>query len=96
MFANDHNMRNFYQATKELYEPEKKTACPVRSREDLLNQSKLADTRVVYSLPQYPVQEDLDNEPTWEEFERAFNSLPINKAPGEYGVPSEMLKNDST
>ena len=41
------------------------------------------------------MQEDLDKEATWEEFEKAHDSLPNNKASGVDGVPSEMLRNGS-
>ena len=49
-----------------------------------------AGTREANLLPQDPVLEDLDNEPTWEVFHWALKSLPNNKVTGVDGVPWEM------
>jgi hypothetical protein len=41
---------------------------------------------------QLPVLDELDEEPTKEELSRAIDCLAIGKAPGEDGIPLEVIK----
>ena len=58
----------------------------IYSRENSVTQEALD------SIEDLPVLEELDSEPTLEELSKAINALASGKAPGEDGIPPEVIK----
>ena len=58
----------------------------IYSRENTISQEALD------SIEDLPVLEELDAEPTLEELSKAINALASGKAPGEDGIPPDVIK----
>ncbi len=61
-------------------------------RELYATQNVVSDT-ALNAIPDLPVLDELDAEPIEEELSKAIDCLSTSKAPGEDGIPSEIMKN---
>ena len=59
----------------------------------LFNSQVQADFTVLNNLPQYEIKHDLGKKPTPTEVQKAINSMPYDKSPGQLGLSTDMIKN---
>ena len=60
--------------------------------QDLYLSKNAVTEAAINSIPSLPVIKELDELPTEEELSKAINSLAKGKAPGNDGIPAEVLK----
>ena len=59
---------------------------------DLYSKENVVTQAALDAIEDLPVLEDLDNEPTMGELSKAIDALSCGKAPGEDGIPPEIIK----
>ena len=59
----------------------------------LFNSNVQVDPPVLNNLPQHPIQHHLGNKPTKQEVKNAISDMSYDKAPGQSGVTTDMIKN---
>ena len=59
---------------------------------ELYSRENIVVTSAIDSIEPLPVMEELDAEPTLEEFGKAIDSLACGKAPGMDGIPPDLVK----
>ena len=65
---------------------------------ELYSEERVVTHTAIECIPSLPIMNELDAPPTIEELREAIDSLASGKAPGDDGIPSEVLKagNDSS
>ena len=59
---------------------------------DLYSRINTVSQEALDAIKDLPVLEELDAETTMEELSKAIDALASGKAPGEYGIPPEIIK----
>ena len=59
---------------------------------ELYSTQNVVTEAALNAIDQLPVMEELDEEPTVEELSKAMDALATGKAPGEDGIPAEVIK----
>ena len=59
---------------------------------DLYSRENIVSQEALNAIEDLHVVEDLDAEPTVEELSEAIDAQSCGKAPGEYGIPHEIIK----
>ena len=107
-YANINDTKSFYEAQKGVYGPRRFSLHPVRSTggvlinnkelilekwaENLLNKVHTTDPDFLDDLPTLPIIPKLDDQPSFDEVEKAILSLKDNKAAGPDNIPAEVIK----
>ena len=98
-YADRHDLKNFYDALKEVYGPtssgSSKEKILVRWAEHfngVLNRPSSINNETINRLPQVPINETLDDPPTLFETQKAIRLLSSGKAPGSDSIPAEVYK----
>ncbi|RXN14061.1 RNA-directed DNA polymerase from mobile element jockey-like protein [Labeo rohita] len=76
------NARGMYEGIKKAIGPTPSKTAPLKSKTDT----------ALNAIPDLPVMEELDTPPTVEELSKAIDCLACGKAPGNDGIPPEVLK----
>ena len=63
---------------------------------DLYSRQNVVTSSALDAIKCLPVMEELDNEPTNDELNKAINSLASRKAPGSDGIPPDLIKHCKT
>ena len=62
---------------------------------DLYSKETVVSDAAIESTTQMPIMDELDTPPTIEELNKAIDSLSSDKAPGNDGIPPEIIKDIS-
>ena len=63
---------------------------------DLYSRENTGSTAALYVIQCLPTMDELDSEPSLEELSKAIDSLASGKAPGNDGIPPELIKHCKT
>ena len=72
--------------------PDKQMARWIEHYVDLYSRENSVSQEALETIEDLPVLEELDAEPTIEELSKAIDALSSGKAPGEDGIPPEIIK----
>ena len=75
-----------------ITEPNKQMDRWAEHYSELYAKETVVTDAAIKSTEQMPVMDDLDTPPTMEELEKAIESLSCDKAPGNDGIPPEVIK----